>query len=156
MGRQKKAFTLIEVILVVLLLGIVAVIAVPRISFSVSSGQKADSLAKKLTTDLRRTRMLAISNAATNPTGFTLKMTGSAPFYSGYQIIDDSNSTVVNSQTIGSKIMFTGSSQFSFGPLGSLRNTSSTLLMLQIIIQNRYYKISITSATGIVKCNRFS
>jgi prepilin-type N-terminal cleavage/methylation domain-containing protein len=155
MSRQKKAFTLIEVILVVLFLGIVAAIAIPRLSSSAASGQKVDGLAAKFVTDLRRTRMLAISNAATNTTGFTLQMTGSAPYYSGYQIIDDSNSTVVDSQTIDSNINinFAGST-FSFGPSGSLRTGSDT--RLRILTQSRYYLISIYGATGMVKCDRRS
>jgi Tfp pilus assembly protein FimT len=153
MSGQKPAFTLVEIILAVIFLGIMAVIAIPRISFSGSSRQQVDNLARKFVTDLRRTRMLAISNAATNTTGFTLQMTGSAPYYSGYQIIDDSNTpgTVVDSQTIDSTILISGS-QVSFGPLGNVRAGS---LMLQITAQNRRYVIFITRSTGMVKWTRY-
>jgi type II secretory pathway pseudopilin PulG len=153
MGRQKKAFTLIEAILIVLFLGIVAVIAVPRFSFSAQSKQKAKSLAKKIVTDLRRTRMLAISNAATNSTGFTLKMTGSAP-YSNYQITDDSSTpgTVVDSQTIDSQVSVScaGSGLFSFGPSGSVRSGSD--VRITVSASGKTFTINITSATGMVKC----
>ena len=158
MTRQKTAFTLVEVILVVLFLGIVAVIAIPRLSYSGSSSQKVASLARKIVTDLRRTRMLAISNAATNPTGFTLKMTGSAP-YSGYQIIDGSSGTVVYSQTISSGISVTcfGGSEFPFGPLGDKR-TGGVIsgAMIRISAQGRLYIITFTTATGMVRCTKYS
>jgi Tfp pilus assembly protein FimT len=151
MSRQKTAFTLVEVILIVLFLGIVAVIAIPIISYSGSSRQKADGVAKKIVTDIRRTRMLAISNAATNPTGFTLKMTGSVP-YSGYQIIDDSNGTVVYSQTIASGISCTGSDLYPFGPIGNHRRVR--IDMLTISAQGRTYTVSVPYATGVVKCTK--
>jgi Tfp pilus assembly protein FimT len=149
MSRQKTAFTLVEVILVVFFLSIVAVIAIPRLRTSVASRQKAGGVAKKIVTDLRRTRMLAISNAATNTTGFTLKMTGSSP-YLGYQIVDDSNSTVVDSQTIDSKVTCTcvGLSYVSFGPLGNKRAGS---LIIRVIAQGRTYMITFITATGAVK-----
>jgi prepilin-type N-terminal cleavage/methylation domain-containing protein len=151
MGRQKKAFTLIEVILVILFLGIVAAIAVPRFSFSAQSKQKAKSSAEKIVTDLRRTRMLAISNAATNTTGFTLKMTGTSP-YSGYQITDDSNGTVVDSQTIDPQVSVScaGSNLFSFGPSGNLRSGSG--VQTTVSASGKTLTINITSATGMVQC----
>jgi Tfp pilus assembly protein FimT len=151
MSKQKKAFTLIEIILVVLFLGIVMVIAVPRLSSAGSSRQKADGLAKKLTTDLRRTRMLAISNAATNTTGFTLEMAGLSP-YSGYQIIDDSNSTVVDSQTIDPQVSVScaGSNLFSFGPLGNVLSGSG--VQITVSASGKTLTINITSATGMVQC----
>jgi len=152
MARQKTAYTLIEVILAVLFLGIVAVIAIPRLSLSVSSRQKTDSLAKKIVTDLRRTRRLAISNAATNPTGFTLEMTGPIPFRSGYKIVDDSNNVTVDSQTIDSNIFCLGSSLFSFGPLGDLRSG----VILIVAAGGRVYRISFVRATGMVRCIKTS
>jgi len=155
MNRYKPAFTLVEVILVVLFLGIVAVIAIPRISFSGSSRQKVGGVARKIATDLRRTRMLAISNAATNSTGFTLKMIGSAP-YLGYQIIDDSDTpgTVVDSQTIDSNVRVTcaGTPNFSFGPLGNKRTGGG--FIISISAQGRTYTIKFTVATGMMTCTK--
>lgn len=149
MTKQKTAFTLVEAILVVLFLGILAAIAIPRLSLSASSKQKANSLARKIVTDLRRTRRLAISNAATNPTGFTLRMTAPEP-YLGYQIVDDSNSVVVDSQTIDSNVRCMGSSLLSFGPLGNLRSGPRSALF--IVAEGRVYKISFVRSTGMVKC----
>jgi Tfp pilus assembly protein FimT len=154
MARQKTAFTLVEIILAVLFLGIMAVIAIPRLSHSASSKQKADCLAKKIVTDLRRTRRLAISNAAVNTAGFKLSMTGSSP-YTGYNIVDasivDANSDeTMDSHTIDSAVSCTGGDEFEFGPLGNLLSGSDTQLVISA--DEKRFTIDITSATGMVKC----
>ena len=148
MARQKTAFTLVEIILAVLFLGIMAVIAIPRLSHSASSKQKADCLAKKIVTDLRRTRGLAISNAAVNTVGFKLSMTGS-PTYTGYNIVDANSSETVDSHTIDSAVSCTGDEEFEFGPLGNLLTESDQLV---ISAGEKEFTIDITSATGMVKC----
>lgn len=149
MARQKRAFTLIEVILVVLFLGIMAAIAIPRLSLSVSSKQKADCLARKIVTGLRRTRRLAISNAADNTAGFKLNMTGSSP-YTGYDIVDANSAETVDSHTINSAVSCTGGDEFEFGPLGNLLSGSDTQLVISA--GGKTFTIDITSATGMVKC----
>jgi len=148
MARQKRAFTLVEVILVVLFLGIMAAIAIPRLSLSVSSKQKADCLARKIVTDLRRTRRLAISNAASNTVGFKLTMTGSP--YTGYNIVDANSSETVDSHTIDSAVSCEGGDEFEFGPLGNLLSESDTQLIVSA--GEKTFTINITSATGMVKC----
>ena len=148
MARQKTAFTLVEIILAVLFLGIMAIIAIPRLSHSASSKQKADCLAKKIVTDLRRTRGLAISNAAVNTVGFKLSMTGSP--YTGYSIVDANSSETVDSHTIDSAVSCTGGDEFEFGPLGNLLSGSDTQLVISA--DEKTFTIDITSATGMVKC----
>ncbi len=148
MARQKTAFTLIEVILVVLFLGIMAAIAIPRLSLSVSSKQKADCLAKKIVTDLRRTRGLAISNAAVNTAGFKLVMVGSP--YTSYNIVDANSDETVDSHTIDSAVDCTGGDGFEFGPLGNLLSESDTQLVISA--DEKTFTIEITLATGMVKC----
>ncbi|MCJ7729597.1 MAG: hypothetical protein MUO27_06945, partial [Sedimentisphaerales bacterium] len=106
--------------------------------------KQAHIVAKTIVTDLRRTRTLAISKAATNPTGFTLNITGSS-----YQIIDDSNSVTVDSQTIDSHISCGGGTVFRFGPLGNLRASSTPLT---VSAEGRTYTITVISGTGIVEC----
>ena len=149
MAGQKRAFTLIEVILVVLFLGIVAAIAIPRLSLSVSSKQKADCLAKKIVTDLRRTRGLAISNAAVNTAGFKLVMVGSP--YTSYNIVDANSSETVDSHTIDSAVDCAGGNEFEFGPLGNLLSESDTQLVISVD-EKTLFTIDITLATGMVKC----
>ena len=149
MARQKTAFTLIEVILVVLFLGIMAAIAIPRLSLSTLSKQKADCLARKIVTDLRRTRRLAISDAADNTAGFRMNMTGSSP-YTGYDIVDANSAETVDSQTIDSSVSCTGGNEFRFGPQGNLLSGSATQLVISA--GGKTFTIDVTSATGMVKC----
>ena len=149
MPRQKNAVTLVELLLIVAFIGICAVISVPKMNLSAVSKQQADCLAKKIMTDLRRTRRLAISNAASNTAGFKLSMTGSSP-YSGYNIVDANSAETVDSHTIDSSISCTGGDEFDFGPLGNLLTGSDT--SLTVSASGKTFTITITSATGMIKC----
>jgi hypothetical protein len=126
-----------------------AAIAIPRLSLSTLSKQKADCLAQKIVTDLRRTRRLAISNAAVNTAGFRMDMTGS-PTYTGYNIVDANSAETVDSQTIDSAVSCTGDDAFEFGPLGNLLSESDTQLVISV--GEKTFTIDVTSATGMVKC----
>ena len=145
----KAAYSLTELIIVVIFLGIFAAIAVPRINFAIITKQKSDTVARKIVTDLRRTRTLAISDAANNTEGYALNMTGTAP-YSGYEIENLDTSTAVDSHTISSGISVTGGDEFKFGPLGNLLTGSDT--ELTVSAEDRSFTITIISATGMVKC----
>ena len=78
--HQRAAYSFVEMIIVVIFLGIIAAIAVPKLNFSLTSKQQVETIVSKITTDLRRTRMLSIANAATNTAGFSLNMTGTSPY----------------------------------------------------------------------------
>jgi len=150
MASQKGAFTLVELILIVLFVGICAFIAVPRLNLSAVSKQKADGLTRKIVTDLRRTRRLAISDAANNTAGFALNMTGSSP-YTGYEIEDLNTSTIITNGTfsIDSAISCTGGASFQFGPLGNLTGSDTQLI---VSASEKTFTITIISATGMIKC----
>ena len=149
MAEKRTAYSLVELVIVVIFLGVIAAIAVPRLNFSNISRQKADAITWKIVTDLRRTRSLAISNAANNTAGFALNMTGSAP-YSGYEIQNLDTSATVDSHSIDSNISCTGSSQFRFGPLGNLLAGSDNQLVVSA--SGKTFTITLTTATGTVKC----
>ena len=149
MAGRKTAFTLVELIMVVMFVGILAVVAVPRLNFSAVSKQKADSAAMKIVTDLRRARRLAISDAATNTAGFALKMSGSSP-YTGYYIENLDTAATVDSHTIDSTVSCVGGSVFSFGPLGNLLAGSDR--QLTVSASGKTFTITITTATGMMKC----
>jgi len=136
-------------VVIVVFLGIIAAIAVPRLNFSATSKQKADTIARKIVTDLRRTRSLAISDAANNTAGFALNMTASEPYIS-YEIENLDTSETVDSHTIDSDINCTGGAMFQFGPLGNLKVGSDT--QLTVSASGKTFTISITAATGMVKC----
>jgi len=149
MCRCKTAFTLAELILMVLFVGIFAVVAVPRLNFSAVSRNKADTATGKIVTDLRRTRRLAISDAANNTAGFALNMTGAGP-YTGYEIKNLDTDATVDSHIIDSAISCTGGSTFEFGPLGNLLTGSDT--QLTVSASGKTFTITITTATGMAKC----
>lgn len=151
MAKNKTAYSLIELIILVLFLGIFAAISVPRMTFFLISKQKAEAFANQVVTDLRRTRRLAISDAATNTDGYELNMTGSGPC-TGYEIVNLKTSTTIPNGTfsIDSDISCDGGANFQFGPLGNLKIGSGT--QLTVTDGEKTFTITITSATGMVKC----
>ena len=146
---QRTAFSFIELILIVTFVGIFAVIAVPRFNYVILSKQKADITARKIVTDLRRTRSLAISDAANNTSGFSLSMIG-GPYYTGYEIINLDTSVTVDSHNIDPEVSCKGHSLFEFTPLGNLKNGSGTELYVES--DNKSITITIIPATGTIKC----
>jgi len=151
MTGKRTAYSLAEMIVVVLILGALAVIAIPRLNFAALHHKQANTIARKIATDLRRTRTLAISKAVNNPSGYKLQMVGSS-LYTSYQIIDsNSAATVVDTLTIDSGISCTGGSLFKFGPLGNLL-TGSSSTPITISSEGKTYTITVISATGIVEC----
>jgi len=150
MFRPKKAFTFIELILVVIFLGVLATVAVPKLQFAAVSKQKAESFAAKVVTDLRRTRTLAISDAANNTAGFTLNMVGPAPYFA-YEIVNLDTAETIDSHIIDSAVSCTGGADFQFGPLGNLSTESDTELIISA--DGKTFTITIISATGMIKCD---
>ena len=149
MVSRARAFTFVELILVVFFIGIFAAICLPRLNFAIISKQKADCLAKKIVTDLRRTRSLAICEAANNSNGFALTMTGSAP-YSGFAIVNLDTAATVDSYTIDPSVSCSGGADFEFGPLGNLLSGSDN--QLTVAGNGKSFTITIISATGLIKC----
>ena len=141
---------MVEMIVVVLILGAIAFIAIPRINFAGLYHKQANAIAKQIATDLRRTRTLAISYAANNTKGYNLQMVGSSP-YTSYNIVDANSEATVDTLTIDSPISCTGGSLFKFGPLGNLLSGSSTT-PISISSEGKTYTITVISATGIVQC----
>jgi Tfp pilus assembly protein PilE len=138
-------FTVVELLLIVLFLGIFAVIAVPRLRFTALYGKQADADARKIVTDLRRTRTLAISNAVAHPDGYMLEVTGSSSYR-----ISIINGAIVDTLMIDSTITCIDGPQFRFGPLGSPQSGSGT--QLTVSAGEKTFTITVTSATGTVKC----
>lgn len=147
--KSRKAYSLIELIIVVAIIAAIALVAVPRLQYAAVHRQKAQTVAHKIVTDLRRTRSLAILHAADNNDGFALNMVGSAP-YTSYRIVNLHDSSVVDSHTIDSAISCTGGAQFKFGPLGNLKDESGTQLIVSA--QGKICTVTVTAATGMIKC----
>ena len=151
MAKKIKAFSMVELIIIVVIVAALTFMAVPRLGFTALRRKQAGTVAKKIVTDLRRTRRLAISDAANNTDGFALNMTGSSP-YTGYEIEDLSTSTTITNGTfsIDSAVSCTGGANFQFGPLGNLKAESDT--QLTVADEGKTFTITIISATGTVKC----
>jgi Tfp pilus assembly protein FimT len=149
LNKRRKGFSLVEALMVVLFIGVITVIAVPRLNLAVISKCKAEATAKKIVIDLRRVRGLAISNAVNNSQGFSLRLLGSGP-YTGYEIINLDTVAAVDSHTIDQDVTVSGTSnEFDFGPLGNL---TSTYTQITVSAEGKSFTITIIRATGTIKC----
>jgi len=130
------------------ILGALAFVAIPRLQFATVYRKQADTVARKIITDLRRTRRLAISDAADNTDGYTLNRTGST-----YEIVDLSDGTTIPNGTfsIDSKISCSGGTSFQFGPLGNLKTGADS--QLTVSSSGKTFTISIIPATGVIQCS---
>jgi prepilin-type N-terminal cleavage/methylation domain-containing protein len=143
----RRAFSLVELIIVVAILGVMAFIAVPRLHASLAIFYKAGTFSQKFMTDLRLTRSTAISSGATNSAGFALQMTGSSP-YTGYCIKNLLTNAVTATYSIDPQIRCTGGMNFKFGPLGNLLSGSDT--QLTMTAAGKTTIITVVAATGTI------
>jgi Tfp pilus assembly protein FimT len=145
-----KGHSLAELVIVVLVVAVLACVAVPRLQFATVHGVEADVVVRKLATDLRRARAAAILNAAENPEGYAVVMSGSADGYAGYEVVNLQDSDVLTVYDIPANVCCSGGRRFEFGPLGGLKEGSDT--QLQVSSGNRASAITVVPATGMVKC----
>jgi len=144
----RTGHTLVECITVVLILSILALVAIPRLNWGAVRGVQTDMAVRRLITDLRRTRMQAITHAADNPTGFALMMSGAGPYHS-YQIVSLHDSAVITSHDLPEDVRCAGGQRFEFGPLGNLKEGSDS--QVQVYSEGRACRLQIVPATGMVK-----
>jgi prepilin-type N-terminal cleavage/methylation domain-containing protein len=141
-------FSLIEMLVVVLLIGILTVVAVPRFNLASVYTKRDEAFVRKLLVDLRKTRQMAIANAADNPNGFQLRINVSSP--KGYEIRNTQTSQVIETFPVDSRITFSGTTQFSFTPLGALN--PSTNVQLTVAGEGKTWVFDVYGYTGSVKC----
>ncbi len=147
--RVQKAFTLAELIVTVVMLGALAFVAVPRLSFGLRQGCQAEITAWKMVTDLRRTRSLAILHAATHPRGFALniKTTGHG---TEYEIVDLGSQTAIDRHVVDGDVSISGRRKFEFSPLGALKEKNAPTFT--VAAAGRTFRIEVTPSTGAVRC----
>ena len=146
---NRRAFSLVELMLMVAILGVFAAVAIPRLDYAIVRRYKAEATAKKILTSLRLTRSLSISEAATNNRGFDLDMIGGGP-YTGYEINNNDTHTTVASHTIDSDVTVTGTNKFKFEPLGNLQTGSD--LQLTVSADGKSFTITVFQVTGVAEC----
>ena len=176
MKKIKEGYTLIELVIVMLFVAAFAAIAIPRLNFAGVRKKGAELTAYKFLSELRRTRALAIANAASNPNGFGIWInpTGAmAPdepvvytagllafvesniserprtVYYTYEIRNLMTDEVVDTQDIYDNVSLGGGKQFSFGPLGNLTSGDTSL---SVGSGNMFFVINITGSTGSMTC----
>ena len=147
--RKQNGFTLTEAILVVLFIGILSAITLPKLNQAVISRYKAETVAKHIVTQIRHTRSLAISNAVNNNNGFSLKFIGDEP-YTGYELKNLDTEEILESHTVDPKVSITGlADEFEFGPLGNLQSDKT---QIAVSAEGKSFTIDVIRATGTVKC----
>lgn len=149
MKRTRKAYTLAEMVIVSVIVGIMASIAIPRLNLAAIHKQVADTTVRKIVTDLRRTRSLAISDAANNNDGYELKLYGSGS-YTSYSIKNRDTGEKIVEHDFDSNITVTADGKkFKFSPLGDALKGASTITVSS---SGRSFTITVTRATGMIKC----
>ncbi len=144
--RTAKAFSLVELLVVVIFLSAMAAIAVPRINFKGIHRRKAETQAFKIITDLRRTRTLAISNAASNPDGYQLKFNLKKNDPYSYDIIELHTDQVIDSHEIDTDVTVKckGNGEYTFGTLGNIVKNAGK----EITVTAQSKEFTITPETG--------
>jgi len=147
--RTSRGYTLGELVAIVLILGILTCVAVPRLSFGILGGRQSELEARKLVTDLRRARSLAILHAATHPKGFALEIRREGG-NTVCAILDVDRSEVVDSRPMATEVRCSGATRFWFSGLGSLKDCGRTSLKLSDA--DRAFRITVVPSTGAVRC----
>lgn len=137
-----------EILLVVIIIGALAAVAVPRLSMSSVFTEQDEALVRKLAAGLRKTRMMAIANAADNSSGFQLQINTTSP--KSYEIRNLQTSQIVETHPIDSRITFSGTTQFSFTALGALNPAAS--VQLTVTGASKSWLFDVYGYTGSVKC----
>ncbi|MGA2915175.1 MAG: prepilin-type N-terminal cleavage/methylation domain-containing protein [Sedimentisphaerales bacterium] len=146
MMAKRKAFTLVELLIVVAIISVMTFIAVPKMGFSLISGGKAQATTQTLAGAIRHTRTLAITNAASNSYGYSFQITTNP---AGFQIVNLKPPTqIVETGSIAQGVTCSAGS-FGFGPFGNGLQSDSSMT---VSIGSITYIISVKSNTGMVKC----
>ena len=149
MRDRRAAFSLAELMLIVVILGVFAAIAIPRLDYAIVRRYKAEAEARKIVTGLRLVRALAISQAATNSKGFDLNMLGGSP-YTGFEIENANTKAIVETRTIDSDVSVTGDAKFKFTLLGALQTAGD--LQLNVFAEGKSFTITVFGVTGVAEC----
>lgn len=147
--RRFAAYSLVELLIVVVVLSAMAFVAVPRMQFAAIRQRQVEVAASRILSALRQTRSLAILNAVDHPGGYALRLTTSGGVTT-FDIIDAATSAVVESESLDSSVSSSGGTLFTFTLLGALKTGSDS--SLTVSAEGRTRTITIVTATGTAKC----
>jgi Tfp pilus assembly protein FimT len=145
MVMRRNAHTLAELVVVVMILGVMASIAIPRLQFQAVQKKKLEAASLKMVADLRRCRSMALRDAATNSKGFEIKFDGD-----DYVIDDLDSKDTIDSIVMDTSISVSADAKYDFGPLGNLTKGGSDITLSA---DGKSYSISFVAATGAVSCS---
>ena len=146
--RKTKAFTLIEVLLIVVILGILAAIVIPRITnIGLYDKYLVYTTAHKIVADIRLARRFAVTTGSNHRVKF-YKVNGSSD-YNQYKLEKNGGSwTVVGeAKDIPDEIAVTQDGEVEFEPAGIATDNQE----FKYEIGDYKYKIKVKKETGRVK-----
>jgi len=148
---RRNAHTLAELVLVLVIMGALTAVAIPRLSFRAVQHKKLVGAAYKLMADLRRTRSLALRDAAAHNLGYRLEMVGASP-YTEYRIEEANTEAEVDRISVDSSITVTASptSSFVFSPIGDM--TSGGNSQIDLSAEGKSFTLTFVLETGAVLC----
>lgn len=147
----RRGFSLIELLLIVMILAVMAGMVVPRIGWGLVGTLESEAAAKQFSGYLKMARLLAITHASTNSSGYKVVLSPSQP-YTSYIIVNAGTSANIKTAVnIPSGIACTGDRVFQFTPLGNLNGASQ--LSVQFTKADDSTTITVTPAGGRVKIN---
>ncbi len=139
---NKKGFTIIEILFVVIVIAILAAVAIPRLGVPFTVKMKVKTTARRLTSDIRLARRYAI----TNNQNYKLSVNAAQK---NYGIYDSTDTQVGITRTIDSSITISANKNFIFERLGNASVISDTGISLSA--DTNQWNITVTTATGMVK-----
>ena len=142
-GGSENGLTLIEVTLLAAIIGIIAAIVLPRFSLDTIVLYRVKTASRRLVTDLRYTRTLAI----TQRTNHILQINGHQ--YAIYRGSVAPGNQVGETREIAGTINLSGDSTFSFTSQGGTAPGSGTWLGLTEA--GHSWTVSVNATTGLVE-----
>jgi prepilin-type N-terminal cleavage/methylation domain-containing protein len=139
--------TLLELLAVVVILGILAAVAVPRLASSTVGSARGEAGATGVADTLRLARRQAVEHGATNAAGYSVVCTATS-----YSIKDLSAGTLGPSTSLPQGWAFESSSYtVTFDPYGAASGTGG-VTSLSLTDGTRHWHVNFVPATGFVSC----
>ena len=149
MESFKKGFTLIEAILVIVIMGIVAMVVLPRFfQGNFLKNLELRTEVHQVGSDIRLTRQLALTNSA----HYLIKFDFSNNKYAIYKETAQPENLVGEIKEISSKITCSGTNQFDFYSIGNAVFSGRGLFLA---LESARYQIIVEPPSGVVVVEKY-